>query len=214
MVLHSFISHYGYIGIFSLLMLGVFGIPFPDESLLTFSGYLASKGHLQILLTILVAFLGSIVGMTLNYAVGRTLGLVAIRKYGPYIRLTPERMDKVHEWFDWFGKWTLPVGYFIPGVRHLSAFVAGASKLRFNVFALFTYTGGLLWTLSFILMGYYLGHKPNHQIGQPAHFLIFAGIVLLFISLYLYIQDAMDKSRKRKKHRQALSLDQTSGSGT
>jgi membrane protein DedA with SNARE-associated domain len=194
---HAFISHYGYIGIFSLLMLGIFGIPFPDESLLTFSGYLASKGHLQIALTILVAFLGSIVGITVNYLVGRTLGFAAIRKYGHYVRLTPEKMEKVRDWFDWFGKWTLPVAYFIPGVRHVAPFVAGASKLRFKVFALFAFAGGLLWTFAFILTGYFLGHKSALHTGQFPNFLIFAGIVLLFIALYLYIQAEMDKSRAR-----------------
>jgi membrane protein DedA with SNARE-associated domain len=194
----AFISHYGYIGIFSLLMLGVFGVPFPDESLLTFSGYLASKGHLHILPTIIVAFLGSIVGMTLNYVVGRTLGLVAIREYGHHVRLTPEKMERVSDWFDRFGKWTLPISYFIPGIRHLSAFVAGASKLRFSVFTLFAYSGGFLWILTFTLMGYFLGHKSANRTAQFTNFLIFAGIVLLFIALYLYIQQEMDKSKRKR----------------
>jgi membrane protein DedA with SNARE-associated domain len=194
----AFISHYGYIGIFSLLMLGVFGVPFPDESLLTFSGYLASKGHLHILPTIIVAFLGSIVGMTLNYVVGRTLGLVAIREYGHHVRLTPEKMERVSDWFDRFGKWTLPISYFIPGIRHLSAFVAGASKLRFSVFTLFAYSGGFLWIFTFTLMGYFLGHKSANRTAQFTNFLIFAGIVLLFIALYLYIQQEMDKSKRKR----------------
>jgi membrane protein DedA with SNARE-associated domain len=212
MAFHSFISHYGYIGIFSILMLGVFGIPFPDESLLTFSGYLASKGDLQIMLTILVAFLGSIVGITVNYLVGRTLGFAAIKKYGHHVSLTPEKMEKVRVWFDWFGKWTLPVSYFIPGLRHVAPFVAGTSKLRFKVFALFAFAGGFLWTIAFTLTGYYLGHKPNRPTGQPAHFLIFAGIVLLFIALYLCIHHEMDKSRRRRKERQTLSLGEVSRS--
>jgi membrane protein DedA with SNARE-associated domain len=201
MSFHAFISHYGYMGIFSLLMLGVFGIPFPDESLLTFSGYLASKGHLHILLTLLVSFVGSSVGITVNYVVGRTLGFAAIRKYGHQVKLTPEKMDQVRDWFDWLGKWFLPVSYFIPGVRHLTPFVAGASKLRFKVFALFAYAGGFLWTLTFVLMGYFLGHTPSSQSGQRVNFLIFAGIVLLFIALYLQIQLEMESRRRKKKIR-------------
>ncbi len=199
MPFHSFISHYGYIGIFSVLMLGVFGIPFPDESLLTFSGYLASKGHLHIFLTILVAFIGSSIGITVNYLVGRTLGFAVIKKYGHRVHLTPEKMDRVRDWFDWLGKWFLPVSYFIPGVRHLTPFVAGASKLRFKVFALFAFAGGLLWTLTFTLMGYFLGQTPSPQSGQRVNFLIFAGIVLLFIALYLQIQLEMESRRRKRK---------------
>jgi len=199
MSFHAFVGYYGYVGIFSVLMLGVFGIPFPDESLLTFSGYLASKGHLNIILTILVAFVGSSIGITVNYVVGRTLGFAAIRKYGHRVHLTPEKMDMVREWFDWFGKWLLPVSYFIPGVRHLTPFVAGASKLRFKVFALFGFAGGLVWTLTFTLMGYFLGHKPASGRAQFPHFLVFAGIVLLFIALYLHIQLEMETRRRKRK---------------
>jgi membrane protein DedA with SNARE-associated domain len=195
----AFISHYGYIGIFSVLMLGIFGIPFPDESLLTFSGYLASKGHLNIILTVLVAFIGTSIGITVNYLVGRTLGFAAVRKYGHRVHLTPEKMDKVREWFDWLGKWLLPVSYFIPGVRHLTPFVAGASKLRFKVFATFAYAGGFLWTITFVLVGYFLDHEPTGRTAQFPHYLIFAGIVLLFIALYLHIQLEMDTRRRRRK---------------
>jgi|UniRef100_A0A7V6DQQ8 membrane protein DedA with SNARE-associated domain len=198
MSFHAFISHYGYLGIFSILMLGIFGVPFPDESLLTFSGYLASKGHLHIVLTILVAFVGTSLGITVNYLVGRTLGFAAVRKYGHRFHLTPARMDKVNEWFDWLGKWLLPVSYFIPGVRHLTPFVAGASKLRFKVFAIFAYAGGFLWTIAFTLTGYFLGHEPTGTKGQFSHFLIFAGIVLLFIALYLQIQMEMEARGKGK----------------
>jgi membrane protein DedA with SNARE-associated domain len=201
MSFNAFISHYGYIGIFSVLMLGIFGVPFPDESLLTFSGYLASKGHLHISLTILVAFIGSSIGITVNYVVGRTLGFAAIKKYGHRVHLTPEKMDKVRDWFDWLGKWFLPVSYFIPGVRHVAPFIAGASKLRFKVFALFAFTGGLLWTLTFTLMGYFLGHKPADRSSHFPHLLIFAGIVLLFITLYLQIQLEMDERRRKRKAR-------------
>ncbi len=196
MEIHYLISHYGYIGLFTLLMLGVFGIPFPDETLLTFSGYLASKGDLHILLTIFVAFMGSIAGMTVNYVLGRTLGIMVIRKYGHYIHLTPGKMDQVHHWFDRFGKWTLPIGYFFPGIRHLTAFMAGTSKLQLNVFALFAYSGGFLWTLTFTLMGYFGGKESVKRTGQVhANFLIFAGIIILFLAIYLFIQQKMDQRK-------------------
>ncbi|NTV52906.1 MAG: hypothetical protein HGA76_07850, partial [Candidatus Firestonebacteria bacterium] len=56
-------------------------------------------------------------------------------------------------------KWTLTLVYFIPGVRHLSAFVAGASKLEFALFALFAFPGALLWTATFVLLGNFLGES-------------------------------------------------------
>ena len=51
------------------------------------------------------------------------------------------------------------IGYFIAGVRHLSAFMAGMSRLRLPVFAVFAYTGALIWSLTFISIGYILGEE-------------------------------------------------------
>jgi undecaprenyl-diphosphatase len=53
------------------------------------------------------------------------------------------------------------VGYFIPGVRHLTGYVAGASELSFSNFALFAYTGAFCWAATFITLGYFLGEQWN-----------------------------------------------------
>ena len=71
--------------------------------------------------------------------------------------VTPEKIDRVHSWYERFGKWLLLFGYFIAGVRHLTAFTAGTTRLRLPVFALFAYTGAFLWTLTFVSLGYFLG---------------------------------------------------------
>ena len=65
----------GPFAIFGLLVLGIFGLPVPDETLLTFAGVLISQGKLRLLPTITAAFLGSIVGISLSYVVGRVVGL-------------------------------------------------------------------------------------------------------------------------------------------
>lgn len=157
-VLHWVVRH-EYVGIFSLLMLGVVGIPFPDEGVLTFAGYLIYKGDLRPVPTAAAAFLGSVCGITVSYGLGRTIGLYLIKRYGHLIRLRIEEVDRVEQWFDRIGKWGLLLGYFVPGVRHLIAIVAGVVKLRLPVFAAFAYTGGFIWSVTFIAMGYLLGEE-------------------------------------------------------
>ena len=61
-----FIQHYGYAGIFSSLMLGIAGLPIPDETILSFVGYLIYKGHLQLFPALTAAFFGSVSGITLS----------------------------------------------------------------------------------------------------------------------------------------------------
>ena len=116
LILH-WIQHYGYAGIFILLVLGIVGIPIPDEILLLFSGYLVLEGRLNPVLTLGVAVLGSACGITLSYLLGRAFGARLLDRYGPRIHLTPERVDQVHWWFARAGRWALTFGYFLPGVR-------------------------------------------------------------------------------------------------
>ena len=140
-------------------MFGIVGLPIPDEVLMTFSGYLVFKGQLTLAPTIASAFLGSICGVSISYIIGSTGGSILVRKYGRWFHVTREKIDRVHEWLEHEGKWGLFLGYFIPGVRHLSALVAGTSRLGYPVFAAYAFTGGLLWCLTFILTGFFLGKE-------------------------------------------------------
>lgn len=153
----NWITRYGYIGIFLLLMLGIIGVPVPDEIVLTCSGFLIFKNFLSPELTLSCAFMGSLCGISLSYVLGRFVGMPIVLKYGYLAHITPEKVSRVRSWYERFGKWLLLFGYFIAGVRHLTAFTAGATRLRVSVFALFAYTGAFLWTFTFVSLGYFLG---------------------------------------------------------
>ena len=157
----QWISQHGYAGIFSLLVFGIVGLPVPDEWLLTFSGYLVFKMTLSFVPTFAAAFFGSSCGITVSYTLGRVFDTYVLVKYGSYVHITPERLARVHSWFERRGRWTLLVGYFIPGVRHLTGYVAGASELSFPSFALFAYSGAFAWAAVFITLGYILGEQWN-----------------------------------------------------
>ena len=173
---------HGYAGIFSLLVFGIVGLPVPDEWLLTFSGYLVFKQTLYFPTTLLAAFAGSACGITVSYTLGRVFDTYVIVKYGSILHITEERMAKVHNWFQRRGRWTLVAGYFIPGVRHLTGYVAGASKLALRDFVLFAYAGAFCWAIIFVSLGYLLGEEWN-RVWELAHrtrlILVVAGIALL-----------------------------------
>jgi membrane protein DedA with SNARE-associated domain len=160
------IELHGYAGIFSLLAFGIVGLPVPDEWLLTFSGFLAFKGTLRFVPTFIAAFLGSACGISVSYSLGRILDTYVIVKYGSLFHITPERMARIHGWFDKYGRWPLLLGYFVPGVRHVTGYVAGASEMAFPQFMLFAYTGAFCWAIAFISLGYFLGENWNSVLGQ------------------------------------------------
>ncbi len=155
----EWLTRYGYVGLFLGLLLEIVGLPIPGETMLTAAGYLIDKGRLSFPASLAVSLAGSLCGITLSYTLGRTLGYRLIHRWGPKVGLTEARLAKGHDWFERIGKWTLTLGYFVPGVRHLSGLVAGASGLEYPVFALFAYPGGVLWVASFLSLGYYFGEE-------------------------------------------------------
>ncbi len=155
----AWLSHYGYAGLFGLLVLGIVGLPVPDETLLAFSGYLISTGKFHPVPAFGAAFAGSVSGISLSYLIGRTAGSKAAHRFGKYVHLTEERLEQVHRWFEQVGEWLLMAGYFIPGVRHFTALVAGMSQLGYGKFAVFAYTGAALWVATFLTLGYLVGEN-------------------------------------------------------
>ena len=183
------VIQHGYVGIFSLLMLGIVGVPVPDEVLLAFAGYLVYKGKLQLVPTIVTAFLGSICGITLSYWFGRTFGVYLTRKYSHRFHTTAKNMTTIHRMLERIGKWMLFFGYFLPGVRQLMAYIAGTSKLHLRVFMPFAYAGGFVWSVTFIMLGYYLGEKCS-IVSEKIHYNVgvSSGIIITLVATYLILR--------------------------
>jgi membrane protein DedA with SNARE-associated domain len=180
----GWVAHYGYVGIFGFLMLGIVGLPIPDETLLMFTGYLIFKHELEPLPAFAAGFLGSICGITVSYALGRMLGLYLVTRLGHFLHIEPEALEQVRAWYERKGKYGLVISYFIPGIRHLAAYVAGSSRLSLPVFATFAYLGGLLWSGSFISIGYVLGDEWRQMsVSLHRYLLVGAGVITVVIAI-------------------------------
>jgi len=180
------ITEHGYGVIFALFAIGIVGIPLPNEWLLAYLGFLIYKGNLLPVPTVAAAFFGSICGMTLNYVLGRTAGLYLVTKFGSHVNLTPERLGRMHDWFEQKGRWGLLFGYFLPGVRHLTAFAAGTSKMTFYEFAIFSFSGAFVWSSAFISLGYFLEEHWSRETKKIHHILEMGSVaVLVLLAGYL-----------------------------
>ncbi len=199
------IAQYGYVGLFSLLVLGIVGIPLPDEMLLTLMGYLVYKGEMSGPAVLGTVLAGSMCGITLSYLLGRSLGHWLIVRYGMWVRITPARLDMVHDWFARYGKWTLTLGYYLPGIRHVTAYTAGMTEMRYKTFALFAYSGALLWTCTFVLLGYVLGPSWRRvREWLPAERGIGFGLVAVAVVLYVVL---LRLRRRRRQMEQAAMVE-------
>jgi membrane protein DedA with SNARE-associated domain len=193
----AWVAAHGYGALYLLLALGVVGLPIPDETLLVFTGYLIRRGTLDPTLAFAAALAGTWTGISVSYTLGRTLGLGAVHRFGKYLHVTEARLGKVHRWFDRIGHWALFVGYYIAGVRHFTAIVAGTSKLEVRTFLLYAWSGGALWVTTFLALGYYLG-EDWRQVAELIHrYIGYASIAIILAALGWYIWRQKTAARTR-----------------
>ncbi len=160
-VVVQWVTDYGYFGIFFLLIFGIIGLPVPDEWLLVISGYLAFKNVLGFFPTLAVAVLGSAGGLTMSYVLGRTSSGYVLRRYGHWLSIDEEKIRRTQHWFQNLGRWVLVIGPFVPGVRNLMGYIAGATRLRIHIFMRYAYLGALISSATFVTFGYFVGrHIP------------------------------------------------------
>jgi len=197
-MLHWGVSH-GYLGLYVILALGMI-LPLPEDTTLLFAGYLVSRGQFELVPTWLAAYLGCMTGITISYTIGRTGGLMVVNRFGHHIGITPQRLERTTAWFHRVGKWSLLLGYFVPGVRHLAALVAGSSKVRFPVVMFFAGAGAMIWATMFLGLGCVLrdgwkrfGTGFNHD--RPG---IFIGVVLIMAAC-LYWDWRWQRERRRRQ---------------
>jgi membrane protein DedA with SNARE-associated domain len=152
----TLLIRYGPPILFLAQVFGIFGLPIPDELLLTIAGALVAKRVLDGAPIVVAAIGGCLAGVTLSYLVGRFLGHALL---GPAAGRHRRAIERARHWFARFGNWLLAFGYFIPGVRHVTAIMAGSSSLEYGTFAKYAYPGGVLWCGVFLGLGYYAGDR-------------------------------------------------------
>ncbi|HEV8414965.1 MAG TPA: DedA family protein [Bryobacteraceae bacterium] len=192
----TWVSEHGYGALYLLLALGVVGLPIPDETLLVFTGYLIGRGTLHPVGAFAAAVAGAWTGISGSYLLGRTLGVGVIHRFGKYIHFTEDRLAYVHRWFDRIGHWMLVVGYYIIGVRHFTAIVAGMSKLEYPTFIAYAWTGGALWVATFLTLGYFLGDKWRPVAELVHQYVAYASIAIIAIAALWYL--LWRKPRKKR----------------
>ncbi len=155
----QWLIEYGSIAVFFLLMAGIIALPFPvpEETLMIIAGVFMHQGKLLVFPTFFAAYTGAFCGITVSYIVGRTVGIYFVHRYGSWFGFGEERVAKAHTWFERFGKWGLFFGYFLPGIRHFTGLLAGVTALRYKEFALFAYSGAVIWVSLFLCIGYFFG---------------------------------------------------------
>ena len=159
----SSVSSWGYVGIFVMMFLESSFFPFPSEVAMIPAGYLAHKGEMSLALTFISGTLGSLLGAIFNYYLCYFFGREIILKYGKFVGITHEKMDKFEAFFNKHGEISTFNSRLIPGIRQYISLPAGLAKMNIFRFCLFTTLGAGIWCAVLLEVGYFLGTNPDKQ---------------------------------------------------
>jgi membrane protein DedA with SNARE-associated domain len=183
-----FMEHFPYIGLFSLLILGTLGLPFPEDSILLLSGFLAARHHIRPLQAFLVVYSGLLITDFLLYSVGKKCGrrIVEYRKFQKVI--TNDRLAKLEKQFKKWGALVVFFGRHVLGLRAQIFLVAGVLKMSWKKFLIADAASALLTIALWGGLGYVGGNhidKLRRNITSIESILtvslaILAGSVLFF----------------------------------
>jgi len=167
--LTDILKDYGYPSIGVVIGLESMGLPLPGESLvIAASLYAAATGEMDIVLVVLAAAMGAIVGDNLGYLIGRSVGFRLLRRYGRYILITPERLHIGQRLFRKHGGKVVFFGRFVAILRTLAALLAGASRMPWWRFFLANASGGFVWASVYGFGPWLLGDQFKKLQGPAA----------------------------------------------
>jgi membrane-associated protein len=185
----SFLNRHGLLAAFVFLLIEEAGVPVPvpGDVLMLILGVHAREGSVSLWQAVAATWAGTMIGSTFLYLVSRIAGRDLVYRYGRFIRLTPERLDKAERWLKQHGSRAVFLGRLVPGLRIVTAVACGVFEVPFRVFFPAMSLGALLYILVYTLLGYFLGppvlgfmervHIPFGLLGS----LVPLGLLLLWI---------------------------------
>jgi membrane protein DedA with SNARE-associated domain len=151
----------GWPGVILLMAIETIAFPIPSELVMPLAGWLLvqARGGSEwgIALAGFYGALGSLLGAWLVYWVSRIGGRPLLQKYGKYVLLTQEEIERAEAWFDKHGEWAVFFSRLVPVVRTLISIPAGIVRMNFWKFSIYTFAGSFPWSFGLAYGGFLLG---------------------------------------------------------
>jgi membrane protein DedA with SNARE-associated domain len=198
--LQHFLVTYGYWAVFVFVAIESIGIPFPGETMLLVAAIDAGTTHqLSIVLVILAATCGAILGDNLGFWIGREGGYRLLRRYGRYIGFNERRVKVGLYLFRTQGGKIVFFGRFVAVLRAWAAFLAGVNRMQWSRFLLFNTLGGVSWATLYGLGGYFLGEEIHRLTGPVGIVIIVLAVLIIIASLIVVRRNERQLEEKAEK---------------
>ena len=137
------------------------GVPWPvaTEFAMVVMGYQVFRAEANPAVVVTIVVASGTLGAIVLYWAGRLLGRPLLGRYGRWLRMRPERIARLEDWFGRRGAKVVVIGRLIPGVRILVPVVAGVARARFPVFLASAVAGNTLWGALYVGLGWGFGDQ-------------------------------------------------------
>ncbi|WFE57785.1 DedA family protein [Micromonospora sp. WMMD712] len=193
----------GAVGVALLVALESIIPPIPSEIVLAMAGYLASQGQFNVVLIVVAATVGSLLGALVLYWLGAALGEERLKRWLDRIPLVDrDDLEKADRWFERHGRWAVLIGRVVPVVRSLVSVPAGADRMPLGEFVLLTTLGSGVWNALIVGAGFALGSRWEEvdRYSSWFNYAIFAVFGVMVVSW------AAKKVRRRRARRDRQSV--------
>ncbi len=180
------LASWGYTGLFVIMALESSLVPIPSEIVMIPAGYLVSRGEMNLWLVILSSTSGSLLGAVFNYYLAYFLGREFFQRYGKYIGVNTEHMEKVETYFHRHGAISTFIGRLTPVIRQLISMPAGFARMSIVTLSVCTFVGAGIWNAILVAIGYFTGqniHLQEQLLGQITIYTV--GALLVIVGGYL-----------------------------
>jgi membrane protein DedA with SNARE-associated domain len=192
------LNNYGYLAVGGLLLVEDFGVPVPGETVLIAASVYAGAGRLNVVGVGLIALLAAVVGDSIGYAIGRFGGRPLVERFGKYVLLTAERLDKAEAFFRRHGGKIVAVARFIDVLRQANGIIAGIAEMPWPKFLLFNSIGAAVWVACWTTVGYVAGNHIGVVYHTISRYSLYVVIALAVLIIALIVRALLRRRRRAR----------------
>jgi membrane protein DedA with SNARE-associated domain len=151
------LDRWGYLAVAGVIGVESFGVPAPGQTIMVAAAIYAGAGRLNVVAVGAIAFIAAVLGDNVGYWIGVRGGRSVVHRFGKYIFITPERLERAEKFFARRGNRIVVVARFIDGLRQLNGVIAGITAMPWRTFLIYNAIGAALWVGWWTTISYLLG---------------------------------------------------------